>query len=118
MRRRARFQPDHIAWQRLNERQQLATPQLLAQNHSTTRIDAVNLKNMLRQIQPIVVTLPMDGSLGWCLSPIAILAPRCHSGPATPTFEADRPFATDKCQCFLDQLSDNVFSREGRAVDR
>src|SRR5215469_17183009 len=52
MRRGTRLQPDPAARQSGKERYYLAAPQLLAQNHCTARIDTVNLKNMLRQIQP------------------------------------------------------------------
>jgi len=36
-----------------------------------------------------------------------------EDGFESVSFEADRPFATDKFQCFLEQLSDNVFRAKG-----
>jgi hypothetical protein len=52
VRRGTRLQSDQAARQCREKRHHLAAPQLLAQNHCTVRIDPVNLKNMLRQIQP------------------------------------------------------------------
>src|SRR5215472_3464765 len=51
VRRRTRFQPDHTARQSTEERQNLRTPKLLAQNRRSLCINPVHLKNMLRQVQ-------------------------------------------------------------------
>src|SRR5262249_17345777 len=51
VRRRARLQPNQTGRQSTEERQNLRTPKLLAQNRPSLCIDPVHLKNMLRQVQ-------------------------------------------------------------------
>src|SRR5262249_22132809 len=51
VRRRARLQPNQTGRQSTEERQNLRTPKLLAQNRRSLCIDPVHLKNMLRQVQ-------------------------------------------------------------------
>src|SRR5215471_1675748 len=51
VRRRARLQANQTGRQSTEERQNLRTPKLLAQNRRSLCIDPVHLKNMLRQVQ-------------------------------------------------------------------
>src|SRR5499433_3124281 len=51
VRRRARLQAKQTGRQSTEERQNLRTPKLLAQNRRSLRINPVHLKNMLRQVQ-------------------------------------------------------------------
>src|SRR5262249_15472124 len=51
VRRRARLQANQTGRQSTEERQNLRTPKLLAQNRRSLGIDPVHLKNMLRQVQ-------------------------------------------------------------------
>src|SRR5262249_41941303 len=51
VRRRARLQANSTGRQSTEERQNLRTPKLLAQNRRSLRINPVHLKNMLRQVQ-------------------------------------------------------------------
>src|SRR4029453_14916322 len=51
VRRRTRLHPNHAARQPAEERQNLRTSKLLAQNRRSLCIDPVHLKNMLRQVQ-------------------------------------------------------------------
>src|SRR5262249_49128340 len=51
VRRRARLQANQTWRQSTEERQNLRTPKLLAQNRRSLRINPVQLKNMLRQVQ-------------------------------------------------------------------
>src|SRR5215813_9311942 len=51
VRRRTRLHPNNAARQPAEERQNLSTPKLLAQNRRSLCIDSVHLKNMLRQVQ-------------------------------------------------------------------
>src|SRR5262249_44886243 len=51
VRRRARLQANETGRQSTEERQNLRTPKLLAQNRRSLCINAVHLKNMLRQVQ-------------------------------------------------------------------
>src|SRR5262245_4897524 len=51
VRRRARLQANQTWRQSTEERQNLRTPKLLAQNRRSLCIDPVHLKNMLRQVQ-------------------------------------------------------------------
>jgi hypothetical protein len=51
VRRCTRFQPNQTARNLAEERQNLRTPKLLAQNRRSLCIDSVHLKNMLRQVQ-------------------------------------------------------------------
>src|SRR5262249_20342268 len=48
---RARLQANQTGRQSIEERQNLRTPKLLAQNRRSLCIDPVHLKNMLRQVQ-------------------------------------------------------------------
>src|SRR5262249_8318 len=50
VRRRARLQANQTGRQSTEERQNLRTPKLLAQNRRSLCIDPVHLKNMLRQV--------------------------------------------------------------------
>src|SRR4029453_2481159 len=50
VRRRTRLHPNHAARQPAEERQNLRTSKLLAQNRRSLCIDPVHLKNMLRQV--------------------------------------------------------------------
>src|SRR5262245_64314758 len=52
VRRRARLQANQTGRQSTEERQNLRTPNLLAQNRRSLCIDPMHLKNMLRQVQP------------------------------------------------------------------
>jgi hypothetical protein len=52
VRRRAGFQPNQTARQLGEEWDDLTAPKAFAQNTIPRRIDAVDLKNVLRQIQP------------------------------------------------------------------
>src|SRR5262249_39493660 len=61
VRRRARLQPNQTGRQSTEERQNLRTPKLLAQNRPSLSIDPVHLKNILRQVQSDR-TSPMDAS--------------------------------------------------------
>src|SRR4029077_19448183 len=78
MRRGTRLQPDQTARELCEERHHLAAPQLLAQNYRATRIDPVNLKNMLRQIQPDRRNL----THGWLLLMVSLI--NCYSGTWMP----------------------------------
>src|SRR5262249_8956221 len=51
VRRRARLQANQTGRQSTEERQNLRTPKLLAQNRRSLCINPVHLKNMLRQVQ-------------------------------------------------------------------
>src|SRR5262249_34490703 len=51
VRRRARLQANETGRQSTEERQNLRTPKLLAQNRRSLCINPVHLKNMLRQVQ-------------------------------------------------------------------
>src|SRR5262249_39469159 len=51
LRRRARLQANQTWRQSTEERQNLRTPKLLAQNRPSLCINPVHLKNMLRQVQ-------------------------------------------------------------------
>src|SRR5262245_25988041 len=52
VRRRAGLQANQTGRQSTEERQNLRTPNLLAQNRRSLCIDPMHLKNMLRQVQP------------------------------------------------------------------
>jgi hypothetical protein len=86
VRRRARLQTDQTARQPSEERKHLAAPQPLAHNRRPARIDAVDLKNVLRQIQPNRRNLVH----GWLPSMVrftTILAPRRRTGAIHPIIQ-------------------------------
>src|SRR6516162_3292977 len=87
VRRRARLQANQTARQSTEERQNLRTPKLLAQNRRSLCIDPVHLKNMLRQVQSDRSNL----AHGWLPFAADSITAVWHSdaarGPSTPSFD-------------------------------
>src|SRR6516164_9542503 len=87
VRRRARLQANQTWPQSTEERQNLRTPKLLAQNRRSLCIDPVHLKNMLRQVQSDRSNL----AHGWLPFAADSIAAVWHSdaarGPSTPSFD-------------------------------
>src|SRR5262249_44861224 len=87
VRRRARLQADQTGRQSTEERQNLRTPKLLAQNRRSLCIDPVHLKNMLRQVQSDRSNL----AHGWLPFAADSITAVWHSdaarGPSTPSFD-------------------------------
>jgi hypothetical protein len=50
VRRGARFHPDQTRWLFLEEGKHPASPQLATENHAALRVNAMDLKNVLRKI--------------------------------------------------------------------
>src|SRR6516164_1997405 len=101
VRRRARLQANQTARQSTEERQNLRTPKLLAQNRRSLCIDPVHLKNMLRQVQSEHSNL----AHGWLPFAADSITAVWHSdaarGPSTPSFDhlvGDREHARRNCQ--------------------
>src|SRR5262245_53644193 len=87
VRRRARLQANQTGRQSTEERQNLRTPKLLAQNRPSLCNDAVHLKNMLRQVQSDRSNL----AHGWLPFAADSITAVWHSdaarGPSTPSFD-------------------------------
>src|SRR5262249_815270 len=87
VRRRARLQAKQTGRQSTEERQNLRTPKLLAQNRRSLRINPVHLKNMLRQVQSDRSNL----AHGWLPFAADSITAVWHSdaarGPSTPSFD-------------------------------
>src|SRR5262249_27183161 len=87
VRRRARLQAKQTGRQSTEERQNLRTPKLLAQNRRSLCIDPVHLKDMLRQVQSDRSNL----AHGWLPFAADSITAVWHSdaarGPSTPSFD-------------------------------
>src|SRR5215472_5016232 len=87
VRRRARLQANQTGRQSTEERQNLRTPKLLAQNRRSLCIDPVHLKNMLRQVQSDRSNLA-HGWLPFAADSItAVWLSEAARGPSTPSFD-------------------------------
>src|SRR5262249_45529800 len=89
VRRRARLQANQTGRQSTEERQNLRTPKLLAQNRRSLCIDPVHLKIMLRQVQSDRSNLA-HGWLPFAADSHSSLALRCRKGAIHPIIRSPR----------------------------
>src|ERR1700747_2999955 len=65
--RRAGFDTDQAQWQLLKERQHIAAFELPAEKHIALRIDTVDLKNRLRDVETdiVIACMVLSSSESW-----------------------------------------------------